>query len=58
MLKHLPEKFLKMIEKKFLYSKKTVRYNGNRDRRTHNTNTPIDITVDVDVDVDADNLSM
>ena len=35
-----------MIEKKFLYSKKMVSYNGNIERKTHNSNPPSDITDD------------
>ena len=46
MLKNLSEKSLKMIEKNFLYSKKTVSYNGNIDRRTHINKDPRDITDD------------
>ena len=38
MLKHLPKKALKMIEKDLLYSKKTVIIPVNEDRRTHNNN--------------------
>ena len=56
MLKHVLEKFLKMIEKNFLYSKKMVSYNGNIDRRTHNSNTPADIT-DYNIDDRIDKFS-
>ena len=37
-LKHLPKKALKMIEKDLLYSKKTVIIPVNEDRRSHNNN--------------------
>ena len=45
MLKHLPEKTLKMIKKTMLYSNKTVSYNKSTiDRRTYNSTMPADIT--------------
>ena len=36
MLKHLPKNALKMIQKDILFSKKTVIYLANSDRRSHN----------------------
>ena len=44
MLKHLPEKTLKKIQKHLLYSKKSVIYPDNADRRVYNSNDPDDIT--------------
>ena len=44
MLKHLPEIFLKKLQKTMLYSKKAVSYRGNIDRRTYGSNTAADIT--------------
>ena len=46
MLKHLPEKVLKKIQKHFLYSKKSVIYPDNVNRRVYNSNDPDDIADD------------
>ena len=43
-LKHLPEKSLKCIEKLLLFSKKKASDNGNIDRRANNSNTLANIT--------------
>lgn len=47
MLKHLPEKSLKKLQKPMLYSKMPVVYNRTTiDRRTYNSTTAADITDD------------
>ena len=43
-LKHLPEKSLKCIEKLLLFGKKKASDNGNIDRRANNSNTLANIT--------------
>ena len=46
MLKHSPENALKKIRKHLLWSKKSVTYPANSDRRIYNSNDPDDITND------------
>ena len=46
MLKHLPEKVLKKIQKHLLYSKKSATYPANSGRRIYNSNDADGITDD------------
>ena len=46
MLKRLPKKALKKIQKYFLYDRKSVLYPDNVDRRVYNSNDPDNITDD------------
>ena len=46
MLKHLPEKALKKIQKHLLYSKKSATYPANSGRRIYNSNDADGITDD------------